>query len=368
MLLAACFILQGVEGRTWTNDTGVTVDAELMAAREREVVLKIRDGSLVTVQRNVLSAEDEQYVVEWIAQKGPDADPPLPSGTPSARMGDAWSGPWPKSVTVGTVQVTIRQQRQDFAQYQTDHFVFESDRPLLEVELKRLAGEMETCLAALAALPLNLTLASKPERKYTVRVFFDKEGYDRAGGETGTRVSTQQTYLPVLLERSSRGVPRHLSRLDAMHATTHWVAQFMGEDFWLNEGLARYMELSTRDGNRVLLNNDLNRVALSVPRIYRRGWEAFPPLPDVLRSHTGKSSAAMNAAVLTVATYFFRFDGEGDGAKIKAYIKAIQDGEKDQAKLDSILLGSRSWQELEKDILHAWRKYMTPAFARQATR
>lgn len=359
-----------VQARTWTNDSGATVSGTLIGAREKEVDLKMDDGSLVTFPRSILSGEDEQYVANWAMEKGFEAAGNGPYNTPIGKDGVVsfskqagnWEKPWPQFVTIHPIPVTIQQENDTLCLYQTDNFTFESGRPLLREELTALASEMQSCFTTLAQIPLNLNLASQPRRKYTVRIHFDKNEYIKAGGIAGQRFTAQPTYILVLLQRSSKNRPVDLRKLDAMHELTHWVTQFVGNNFWLNEGLARYMELVIRERGKLRFDNDLNRVALSIPRIYRRGWEPLPPLREVLNGSETDESERMGLASLAVATYFFRFDGAGDAARIKAYTKAVQDGEKDTSKLEAILLDGRTWEELENDIRKSWKNYMTPKF------
>jgi hypothetical protein len=58
---------------------------------------------------------------------------------------------------------------------------------------------------------------------------------------------------------------------------------------------------------------------------------------------------------LLITTYFFHLDGEGDGKRIKAFLKALHDGVVGDKALD-LLLGGRSFDQLEEDIVKAWSR------------
>ena len=64
--LAGLSLAGGVHARVWTNDRGATVTAALVAVRDAEVDLKLNDGRVVAVPRNIFSGADQEYIQEWV--------------------------------------------------------------------------------------------------------------------------------------------------------------------------------------------------------------------------------------------------------------------------------------------------------------
>ena len=61
------------------------------------------------------------------------------------------------------------------------------------------------------------------------------------------------------------------------------------------------------------------------------------------------------ASANILLTYFARLDGEGDGAGLVEYLKAVSSGvERDEA-VDKHLMRGRSFDELQEEVVKAWR-------------
>ena len=58
---------------------------------------------------------------------------------------------------------------------------------------------------------------------------------------------------------------------------------------------------------------------------------------------------------LLITTYFFHMDGEGDGKRIKAFLKALHEDVAGEKAVD-LLLDGRSFDQLEEDIVKAWSR------------
>ena len=75
-VLTGLSLAGSVQARIWTNDRGATVVAVLVAVRDAEVDLKLQDGRIVAVPKNVFSGADQAYILEWVKSGGtlPDTD------------------------------------------------------------------------------------------------------------------------------------------------------------------------------------------------------------------------------------------------------------------------------------------------------
>ena len=59
-VLAGLSLAGSARARIWTNDRGATVVAVLVAVRDAEVDLKLQDGRVVAVPRNIFSGADQE--------------------------------------------------------------------------------------------------------------------------------------------------------------------------------------------------------------------------------------------------------------------------------------------------------------------
>ena len=58
---------------------------------------------------------------------------------------------------------------------------------------------------------------------------------------------------------------------------------------------------------------------------------------------------------LLLTTYFLHMDGNGDGKRIKAFLKALRDGKEGEGAL-KVLLDGRTFEKLQEDITKAWSR------------
>lgn len=171
-VLTGLSLAGSVQARIWTNDRGATVVAVLVAVRDAEVDLKLQDGRIVAVPKNVFSGADQAYILEWVKSGGtlPDTDvgaenPPAQSasGGRYVPLEPNWDAPWPeRAAAPGYLLVKAVQETDELSVYETDHFVIESPGKLPETERMALARRFETILSALAAVPMNLAVAAAP--------------------------------------------------------------------------------------------------------------------------------------------------------------------------------------------------------------
>jgi hypothetical protein len=56
---------------------------------------------------------------------------------------------------------------------------------------------------------------------------------------------------------------------------------------------------------------------------------------------------------LLITTYFLHMDGDGDGKRIKAFLKSLRDG-KDTDEALNALLDGRTFEQLETEMAKTW--------------
>lgn len=257
----------------------------LVAVRDAEVDLKLQDGRVVAVPKNIFSGADQEYILEWVKSGGtlPDTDvgaenPPVQgdSGRRYVPLEPNWDAPWPERVVVpGFLLVKTVQETEDLSVYETDHFIMESPGKLPEAERMILARRFETILSALAAVPLNLAVARRPSRKYLVRVCFQEEDFNRAPGLRNGHLKFSPTSFTALLLRNKKGKLLK-PELDPRFAVTHWAAQSMDWEHWLVDGFSAYMAFLPMEKEAPVFRKIPERLAAMVPRAVRTGRETLP--------------------------------------------------------------------------------------------
>lgn len=372
--LAGLSLAGSVHARIWTNDRGATVVAVLVAVRDAEVDLKLQDGRVVAVPRNVFSGADQAYILEWVKSGGtlPDTDagaenPPVQGGSPSryAPLEPNWDIPWPAAAAAPSfLLVKTVQETDELSVYETDHFILESPGKLSETERMALARRFETVLSVLAGVPMNLTVARRPSRKYLVRVCFQEEDFDRAPGLKNGRLKFSPTSFTVLLLRDSKGKPLKLDAVDPRFAVTHWVTQSMDLEHWLVDGFSSYMAFLPMVKEAAVFRKLPARLASMLPRAVRTGKEPLPALADMLARDSSHSAAGHDGPVkgdtagywagLLWTVYWCHLEGEGKSERLRRYLKAW-DAE-DGGKARGILLDGKSPEEVQQEMAAAWKK------------
>lgn len=372
--LAALSLAGSVQARIWTNDRGATVVAVLVAVRDAEVDLKLQDGRVVAVPKNVFSGSDQAYILEWVKSGGtlPDTDvgaenPPAQNaaGSRYVPLEPNWDAPWPVTAAApGFLLVKTVQETDELSVYETDHFILESPGKLEEAERSVLARRFETVLSALAAVPMNLTVARRPSRKYLVRVCFREEDFNVAPGLRNGRLKFSPTSFTVLLMRDGKGKPLKLAAADPRFAVTHWVMQSMDMEHWLVDGFSAYMAFLPMEKEAMAFRKLPGRLASVLPRAVRTGREPLPALADMLErdsvhsaashDHPLKRDTAEYWAGLLWTVYWCHLEGDGKAERLRSYLKAwdAEDGKKARA----ILLDGKNPEEAQRDMAAAWKK------------
>ena len=329
-VLAGLSLAGSARARIWTNDRGATVVAVLVAVRDAEVDLKLQDGRVVAVPKNIFSGADQEYILEWVKSGGtlPDTDvgaenPPVQgdSGRRYVPLEPNWDAPWPERVVVpGFLLVKTVQETEELSVYETDHFIMESPGKLPEAERMILARRFETILSALAAVPLNLAVARRPSRKYLVRVCFQEEDFNRAPGLRNGHLKFSPTSFTALLLRDKKEAP--------------------------------------------VFRKIPERLAAMVPRAVRTGRETLPALADMLSRDSAHSAAEHGVssrggtlqywADLLWMVYWSHLEGSGKAERLRSYLR-VRDAE-GGGKARAVLLDGKTPEDVQGEMAAAWKK------------
>lgn len=372
-VLAGLSLAGSARARIWTNDRGATVVAVLVAVRDAEVDLKLQDGRVVAVPKNIFSGADQEYILEWVKSGGtlPDTDvgaenPPVQgdSGRRYVPLEPNWDAPWPERVVVpGFLLVKTVQETEDLSVYETDYFIMESPGKLPEAERMILARRFETILSALAAVPLNLAVARRPSRKYLVRVCFQEEDFNRAPGLRNGHLKFSPTSFTALLLRNKKGKLLK-PELDPRFAVTHWAAQSMDWEHWLVDGFSAYMAFLPMEKEAPVFRKIPERLAAMVPRAVRTGRETLPALADMLSRDSAHSAAEHGVssrggtlqywADLLWMVYWSHLEGNGKAERLRSYLR-VRDAE-GGGKARAVLLDGKTPEDVQGEMAAAWKK------------
>ena len=86
VFVIAAGVATAAEMRTWTSIKGTTIEAKLLSVDGETVNLEKKDGSRLSVKRNLLSTGDQEYLVEYGGAEEIKIDPKAKIGVPEKSM------------------------------------------------------------------------------------------------------------------------------------------------------------------------------------------------------------------------------------------------------------------------------------------
>jgi len=286
----------------------------------------------------------------------------------------AFRKPWPRSV-YGPQSINLKTRR-DLTKngtyaFESTHYRYISNQKIEPRMVKRFAVLFETTHSYVLSLPLNASAHYRQSSdKYLVYLFGDLDSYHRSGGPVGSsgvympRTGAVMVPLPVLGVRWN-GKKWVIEKGDGNNVLSHELAHqlTMGTRFgaWYIEGSAEYVA-TTRytHGMYHAGTNNKKRVFNYIKskdgidggtgrrlgrRIKTLRVESLMHLP--YRQFAGAGANHNYGMGLLLTYYLYHEDGRRDGAAIKRYIKARQQGQSEKAAQVE-LLGGRSYAQLQE--------------------
>lgn len=392
----------GLEARTWTDTKGRDLEAEIVGKTLLTVDLKLAsNGKVVTVDLKKLSQEDRNFVASWNEAGGetpeggkPKLDegerrggnrPADPSGMPRGEKGvnEAYfQGEWPTliSADVGMDIEETRGAEGEFI-YKSPHYEFICNAELSGSVVKRFALLFEATYLYMRALPLGNSKAhSESGKRYKIYLFETMDQYHRAGGPPGSAGVFMGRKQIIMVPFPSLGLIKGSSSWRVDYDRTnktlpHEIAhQITDEEFfqtgsrgWFSEGLAEYVAATPYRSGKFSVNSADRAIEEYVTSFSRKdnrgrnlGSEIKVPdlktFMDLPYSSFAGGNANFNYGVgALLVTYFCHYDGEGDAANLKNFLRALKSGKNgDEAQKE--LLAGRTWDELEADIEKQWSR------------
>lgn len=376
--------------RTWTSAKGTTIEGTLLKKSPQSIQLKTKAGKTLNVPINQLSPEDQEYIASS------ETPAPQTAAAKPAKKGESaplsrqnFNDPWPKNVRVAIDQEaeTIKEEEGEYI-YETAHFRFESDAKLSLKLIRNLSCMFEATFAANAALPFSLpcreTLISPKNHKFLAKLYSKRSDYE----EIAQMPDSLGIYIPPVIHvpfeslglkpmGKSYTIDRTGDPSTLIHELTHQMSIEPDKNLpiWFAEGLAQYVESTPYQSgnfNFGLTKKFLFPYILDYSKKTQHGralGEEFSimPIQKFIQQKSAQFMAGGHARVnknygfaALLVYYFFHIDGNGDAARIKKYVEALQNGQSFRKSEESLLDG-RTWEQLQTDVLAGLKKMKVKA-------
>ena len=368
------------ESRTWTNDTGRSIQAEIQSATQSEVILQMANGKNYPVPIASLSEADQKYIAEWLAKKPAPApkDGDSPKTEPSGEAFENWDAPWPTIVSSDNdpeIKELGQDENGDWV-YHSPHYEFVVDTVLSKSVVKRFAVLFEATAEYVRSMPMSMAKA-RSEKRHRILLFETRTAYISAGApgdSAGVYMSGKDIIMVPLTSVGVEKVGRRFivdhdkSNKTLPHEITHQLTDRIyyqeGVRGWFTEGMAEYIGVTPYRSGKFNVKTVLSYLRDYVTAYGRddSGGRAIGEdilLPDLKEwMHQPYDQFVANPQInygcgALIFYYFAHMDGDKDAANLIAFCKALKEGKKGDEAFDALLAG-RTWDQLEEDIKRGW--------------
>ncbi|MES2659968.1 MAG: SHD1 domain-containing protein [Verrucomicrobiota bacterium] len=368
------------EVRTWTDTQDRKIEASLARIEGQSVVLKLKDGREVPYPLAKLSEADRKNVEE--NRKSLAAIAPPGKGPADSSKTLNFDAPWPDMIKfsedpeINTVEENAEKKR--FI-YESANYRYLCDVRLSKSVVKGFAVMFEATHLYCRTLPLAINGGVRTSGKFQILLFEKLEDYVRAGGPSGSAGVFIGGKNAVLVPLDSLGVKpvgssymldRDKSSSTIPHELTHQLSPRCyfadGAVGWFSEGIAEYVAItpyrsgifSVRGNQKPIIEyvtgygaKDMGGRALGtkikMPDLKSFMLQDYPSFQEQPQLGYGCG--------LLMTTYFLHMDGDGDGKRMKAFLKALHDGKEGEEAL-AILLDGRTFEKLQEEFTKAWSR------------
>ncbi len=379
--------------RQWTDIQNRQVEAAMLGIEGDQVRLKLRNGTVALVPLSRFSEADQAFA-KSAGGGSPSAAETAPSGkAPSAGAGSlptAFTGKlanppadkeWPRTISLEEAPevVTVKEDAatKEFV-YRSPHYEFRCDTRLSVNVVREFGRIFEATYLVNCKLPLDIKPAPEPLRQsFLATLYTTKDDYIKNGGLPGSAGVYRRGEKALSAPLSSLGVKILGSRValdynDADNRTliheithqmmNHWLRKI---PTWMIEGSADYVALADYERGKFSFSQLDKALARYVSRRGMQAGEVNMLKPDYLMALDNKTwnaalanrEASINyASAGLLVTYFYRLDGEKDGANMIAFMRAVEGGKDYKEATAEHLLRGRDYAQLEKDVAAALKK------------
>jgi SLA1 homology domain 1, SHD1 len=372
--------------REWTDVSGRKIQAELVGFDGDNISLKLNTGKLVSYPLLKLSDADQLFVQTH------KADLPSEKKNIGASKELNFNDPWPDRVTFeGDPEILVKEENKEQKKfiYESVNFRYQCDVRLSKNLVKGFAVMFESTHLYCMKLPLGITGGKKIGGKYLILLFEDKKEYVKAGGPpqyAGVYIPARNT---VLIPLESLGVKkvgegymldRDKDNSTLPHEITHQLTPLnyygAGAEGWFIEGLAEYVCQTPYRAGSYAVRGSLKNIQEYVTAYGKKNKSgralgdkiSMPSLKKFLEQdyETFHQNDSLNYPVAAlVVTYFLNFDGKGDAANIKAFLKhrhdkKMEDSDRHDKNIAKeslkILLAGRTYEQLQEEFIFKWKR------------
>lgn len=364
--------------RVWTDEKGRKTKAELLKIENNCAVLLLPDGREAQFPIEKLSKIDQAFIEKFELDDGHDDAEEEKAEAVDLNFTD----PWPDRVTFEgdpeIVTVTEDVDKKSFI-YESSNYRYNCDVRLSRSVVKGFAVLFEATHQFARELPLAVNGGMKKKGKYQIILFENESDYFEAGGPPGSAgvfiggkniVMVPLTSLGVRPVGSGYMLDRDKSSKTLPHELVHQLTPNRyyapGSTGWFTEGLAEYIATTPYRSGSYNVKTNFRPIVEYVTGYGEKG-NGGRALGEKIRLGSLKAfmlqpyeSFTSNAQVnygcgLLITNYFFHMDRNEDGARIKAFLNALNEGKEGEDALQALLAG-QTFEEMEKDIVKAYSR------------
>lgn len=273
--------------------------------------------------------------------------------------------------------------------YETQHFRFIANAPIALAAIKEIARIFEGTYTANLALPINSPcnyFQVCDKGKFKAYLFETYKDYTAAGAPNGSAgvfikrgrgMENGGVYVPFQslgLEKKGNRYVKGGKRVNG-HTLAHEITHHMTVgDYtlptWFAEGIAEYVGISYGGNGVVRFGGNKNVISKYVAGYGEKGagGRGIGKEPKVSMSleeflnyregFIGQNDVQVGYGMSALLVYyFFHIDGKRDAARVKKYLKIIQNGGS-LKQANEALLDGRTWEQLEKEISRRLKSVM----------
>ncbi|MCB1235157.1 MAG: hypothetical protein KDM91_08810 [Verrucomicrobiae bacterium] len=384
-LLAAAHPFQAAfaEERNWTSTDGKTVPGEIVALEEGEITLKTARGDF-KFPLSRLSEEDQAFAKAW--KEKADSQPAANDSQSFADFSKVKLGEWPNSVAADFDEDKIAIVKEDKESnefvYRSPHFEFRSPTRLSKTVIVEFSRIFEATYEFASVIPIGLNPKPFGEGYYPTQLYASREDYYGDGGMQGSGGMHSSSWRGGELVKSIIKVPLpnlgveftgtryivdHKKQSDTLvHEIAHQVTGkwLILTPVWFKEGLAETISTQRYDNGRFTLTSMDRSIREDLSR--RSGTDrefSMIPLERLMTISSAEwaadlatPGASRNYPSANVLFYYYlRLEGDGKATTLVNYMKALAEGKKEEEARVEILLGGKSFAQLQEDVADKWR-------------
>ena len=376
LLVTATFALSQQLERVWTDEKGRNMKASLIKIEDESAVLLMPDGRKIPYPIVKLSKTDQAFIEKFKLEKEE-----VKSGEVE-KPADNFDAPWPEKISYdGDPEIETIEEDADQKSfiYESANYRYNCDVRLSKSVVKGFAVMFEATHQFVRELPLAVSGGVKKNGKYQIILMETEQSYNAAGGPPGSAgvfmggkdiVMVPLTSLGVRPLGSGYMLDRDKSNKTLPHELVHQLTPNKyyahGSMGWLTEGLAEYVAVTPYSYGNFNVKTNFKPIVEYVTAYGKKGdgGRAIGTKINLgsLRSWMLQPYASFTASSqinygcgLLITNYFFHMDRNEDAARIKKFLKALNEGKEGDEAL-AVLLDGQTWEQLEAEIAKAYSR------------